>query len=574
MLVELSIKEFAIIEKLKINFNKGLNILTGETGAGKSIIIDAIQLIIGGRGSIEYIRTNAEKAEIEALFDMPKGHPVYKILHELDVDYSEDEMLFIKRELFINGKSICRINGQIVTLAVLKEVGQWIIQLYSQLQHQQLLHNDKQLALLDAYGELSLAKKKDVYKTKYDQYISLKKEIFSLSEDERITAQKIDLLQYQIQEINQANLHYGEEEELIKQKNIIKHSEKISNALNNSYENLSRENGITDLLAQTIHHLEQVSIFDDKIKRILDDVSSTYYQLKEISSEINDEARFIDFDSNEVNSIEERLSVIYYLKRKYGDSIEAIINYLDKNIKELDLIQNKDIHLNNIKDDLIEITKLLLIEALEISKIRKVIANELSLLIEKELDDLQMNNTKIKIDVSFQEELDGIAYSGKKYNITQLGLDKVDFLISTNLGEPLKPLNKIASGGELSRIMLAVLTILAHKEQVTTIIFDEIDTGVSGKAAQAIAEKLAKVSKTKQVFVITHLPQVASMADYHYLIQKNIDNEITKTEIGKLDDENKIKVIAHMLGGVEVTDITYKHAEEMIDKAQLLKKTF
>ncbi len=574
MLVELSIKEFAIIEELKINFNQGLNILTGETGAGKSIIIDAIQLIIGGRGSTEFIRSSAEKAEIEALFDVTKDHPVFEILTEFDVDYSDDELLSIKRELFSNGKSICRINGQVVTLSVLKEVGQWIVQLYSQLQHQQLLHYDKQMTLLDAYGELSLADKKDFYRVKFDKYILLKKEILLLSEDERKTAQKIDLLQYQIQEIKQANLHIGEEEDLIQQKNIIKHSEKIAHALHNSYQNLSKENGVTELLSQTISNLEQVSMFDDKINKFYDDISSMFYQLEEISLEIRDRAKFIDFDPTELNSIEERLSIIYYLKRKYGESIDSILIYLNEISNELDMIQNKDEYLNKAKIELIEITKKVLVEALEISTIRTAIAKELSALIEKELADLQMNNTKIKIDVSFQEAIDGIEYEGRTYNITQSGLDKVNFLISPNPGEPLKPLNKIASGGELSRIMLAILTILAHKDQVATIIFDEIDTGVSGKAAQSIAEKLAKVSKTKQVFVITHLPQVASMADYHYLIQKNTNNNLTTTEINKLDEESKINTIARMLGGVEVTDITYKHAKEMIEKAQSLKKSF
>ncbi|MGD9678032.1 MAG: DNA repair protein RecN [Vulcanibacillus sp.] len=571
MLLEISIKEFAIIKELKINFNNGLNILTGETGAGKSIIIDAIELIIGGRSSIEYIRKNAEKAEVEALFDIPSGHPVYEVLNELGITILEDEMLIIKREIFMNGKSICRINGQLVTLTALKDVGQWIVQLYSQLQHQQLLHTDKQLKLLDSYGDFAHLEKINDYKRRFDKYSSLRKEILTLTENEEKTARKIDLLQYQISEISQSNLYIGEEEELSQQKNIIKHSEKISYGINNAYLNLSKENGILELLTQTINYLEQIMVFDNSITKYYDDISSIFYQLEDISTGLNQKSNSVEFDPEQLNVIEDRLSVIHHLKRKYGETIEEILNYSTKITNELEFIKNSDEYLNNLQNELIDITDLIIKDVLEISNKRNILATKLSEQIEKELTDLQMVNTKISIEVSYQEAKEGIDYAGKTYSISQTGLDRINFLISPNPGEPLKPLNKIASGGEVSRIMLAILTILAHKDQVDTIIFDEIDTGVSGRAAQAIAEKLARVSRGKQVFVITHLSQVASMADCYYLIEKRTDNNDTTTVINQLNDEEKIAALSRMLGGNEVTNITYEHAKEMIERGSSFK---
>lgn len=572
MLVELNIKEFAIIKNLSINFNEGLNILTGETGAGKSIIIDAIQLIIGGRSSVEFIRTNAQKAEIEALFHIPDNHPVYETLSIIGIGNIEEGTLLIKRELLLTGKSICRINGQLVSLTMLKEVGKWLIQLYSQLQHQQLLSQDNQLALLDAYGEDELLNLKNNYSEKYTRYIALKKELEILSKNERETAQRIDLLQYQIKEISEANLTINEDIELEQLRNKIKHSEKIVSGLNNAYNILSDESGVINLIGNANGILAELAEFDENIKNIYEQISSIYYQIDDLSLQIGRDKESIDFDVNQLNSIEERLSVIHLLKRKYGSTIEEVLSYLNEIETELDMIQNKDRHIQEVQTDLVNLTNEVFVEATEISNIRKKYAQELSNLIESELKDLHMSKTKLKIDINFQEDMNGIMYEGKNYNITKSGLDKVTFLITPNPGEPLKPLNKIVSGGELSRIMLAILTILAHRDKIPTVIFDEIDTGVSGRAAQAIAEKLASVSRNKQVFVITHLPQVASIADYHYLIEKNIINNNTNTQISLLDEQKRSEVLALMLGGLEITNKTIEHAKEMINNSNYFKK--
>lgn len=572
MLVEITIKEFAIVENLRINFNDGLNILTGETGAGKSIIIDAIQLIIGGRGSVDFIRSSADKSEIEAIFDLKDDHSVYLLLDEKSIDYSKEEMLVIRRELFRNGKSISRINGQLVNLSVLKEIGAKVIQLYSQLQHQQLLHNEKQLALLDGYAEEKLASIKAQYTTTYERYSSLKKEWLLLTNNERETKQRLNLLQYQISEIKAANLEPGEEDTLNYQKNIIKHAEKIAYALNNAHENLSREKGAVDLVRASRMQLEQLIEYDNKFEQIHEELTNSYYQLEELAQEISEQVNNIEYDAVKLDQIEERLSAIYFLKQKYGASITEVLKYLEKSIAELEKLENREVQLEQVTSDLQKTTEKMLNNALDLSAERKNAANDLAFLIEKELADLRMSNTRMKIALEYIESATGVEYQGKRYQISSEGLDQIEFLISPNPGEPLKPLDKIASGGELSRIMLAILTILAEKEEVPTIIFDEIDTGVSGKAAQTIAEKLARVAQSKQVFAITHLSQVASMADSHYLIQKDTEEMITKTKINQLHKNDRVNVLARMLGGTEITETTNEHARELIEKAQQFKE--
>ncbi len=571
MLIELKIKEFAIIENLRISFSDGLNILTGETGAGKSIIVDAIQLLVGGRSSVDFIRSRAEKSEIEALFDLANDHSVYDLLEEYEVEHSRDEMLVITRELFRSGKSVCRINGQVVNLAVLKEVGERIIQLYSQLQHQQLLNNTKQLALLDGFAEDSIADIKRNYAISYKEYSSLKKEVLLLLDDERELSQKLDLLKYQINEITAANLVVGEEDELNQQKNLIRHAEKVTLALNSLQVNLVAEAGAVDLLGISLKQLEQITEYDESFRLLHEELATIYYQLESIVHDVVGRLGDIEFDSHRLDEIEERLNAIHFLKRKYGDSIESILDFLDKSIQELDYIENRESHLESLRHKLDQATSDLLAVAVRLSEERRLAAGSLAQLIEQELADLQMENTRMEIELSLVEDAAGIEYKGNKYQATSTGLDQIEFLISPNPGEPMKPLNKIASGGELSRIMLATLTILAEKEEVPTLIFDEVDTGVSGKAAQAIAEKLAMVSKTKQVFSITHLSQVAAMADSHYLIQKDTEEMITKTNINQLTARDRIEVLARMLGGAAITETTYLHASELIEKAQEFK---
>ncbi len=566
MLIELTVSQFAIIQNLKVEFKKGLNILTGETGAGKSIIIDAIQLITGGRGSVEFIRSNEEKATIEALFDLLENHQVFQVLEENGLPPSEDGILILKRELLRNGKSVCRVNGQLVTLAILREVGDYLIQLHSQHQHQNLLFSDKQLFLLDAYGDRQIESKLAAFRLIYQEFDALKKEVKKLIDNEKEMNQRIDLLKYQSDEIAKAKLQVNEDDILAKQRNKIRYAEKISTNLTNAYQILNNEEGVIDSLSNVVRILEQVSSLDQDLGKLVEQISQAFYQIEDASSQLSEQVNKIEFDADQINHVEERLSLINHLKRKYGDSVNAILEYEKGIAEELNILMNRDETLHKKQEHLDKLTTIAREKAVELSHVRKEYAGELSNAIERELKNLQMKNAQFMVELTYEEDIEGIEIDGKRFHLTHEGLDKINFLISPNPGEPLKPLQKIVSGGELSRIMLAIQTILASKDDIPTIIFDEIDTGVSGRAAQAIAEKLAIVAKDKQVFVVTHLPQAASMADHHYLIQKKIDNNNTYTEIEYLDEEKRIDELARMLGGVEVTALTKKHAKEMIEK--------
>ncbi|MFV9510780.1 DNA repair protein RecN [Tepidibacillus sp. LV47] len=571
MLLELVIRNFVIIDELKISFDKGLNILTGETGAGKSIIFDAMQLVTGGRGSTEYIRYETDKAEIEALFDLPSSHPVFAIIESLGLEVPSDHLILLKREILKNGKSICRVNGHLVTLSMLKEIGEWLIQFHGQHQQQHLLFEEKQLEMLDAYGHKAIQSSKQEFQSLYQKYQSLVKEVKHLIDHEKELTQRLDLLKYQIDEITRANLTLGEDEELTKKRNQIRHAEKIVKGLTDTLRILSQENGVIDLLSYVTSVLDSISNYDAKVAKINEQLQSFYYQIEDFAMEMNRIIQEYDFDPKQIDYIEERLSTIHTLKRKYGDTVKAILEYAASIEDEIELLEHKDHHLQKLQSELAEIEQDLIIEALELSKIRKSLAKTLSDQIENELKDLQMKNVKFKIELTYQEDHQGIQVNDKRYFISQNGLDKIQFLISPNPGEPLKPLHKIASGGELSRIMLAIQTILSHQDAITTLVFDEIDSGVSGRAAQAIAEKLSFVAKNKQIFVITHLPQVAVMGDHHYLIQKKVVKDLTFTEIVMLNEMERINEIARMLGGVEITEITKKHAKEMLDKAKEYK---
>lgn len=562
MLLELSIRQFAIIQDLKVQFNTGLNILTGETGAGKSIIIDAIQLITGGRGSVDFIRSNSEKAEIEALFDLSADHQSFKRMQELGLDVTEDSMLILKRELLNNGKSICRINGQLVTLSTLKEIGEYLLQLHSQNQHQNLLSQDKQLNLLDSYGHKEIQDIKQQFFELYNEYIQLKKEARKLSDNEKEISQKIDLYQYQINEINNAELTSGEDESLNERRNAIKHFEKITKGLTSTQSVLYGEKGVVDKLGYVINVLGELAHLDKEIEDLNEQIVSAFYQIEDATIRLNDKINNLEYDPNQVDFIEERLSLIFNLKRKYGDSVDAILEYAVTIEDELNTLVNREEKLRDIQGKLAIKEKEIFESAVKLSKVRSKIAQSLAKNIEDELTYLQMPNAKFEIEITSTNDPNEFNYTGA---------DKINFLISPNPGEPLKPLARIASGGELSRIMLAIQTILAKEDDAQTLIFDEIDTGVSGRAAQSIAEKLAFVARDKQVFVVTHLPQVASMADSHYLIKKIVKNNTTYTEIEHLNEENRIDELARMLGGVEITDLTKKHAKEMIEKTRSFK---
>lgn len=554
MLNQLSVRNVAVIDKLDINLHDGVSVLTGETGAGKSIIIDSINMILGDRANKELVRYGTDKAVVQAVFDAPKS--VINILEENDIDV-EDGTVIITRQVTKEGKSVARINGMVVTLNILREISDRLINIHGQHDNQALLTPIRHITFLDAYAD------NEEYINRYKDILSKKREIekkiSSLEMDEQEKMQRIDLLEYQVNEIKKASLEKGEEDDLREQRDIYTNAEQITKSVNEAYMNLYEGDEIQsayDGISIAVNEISQISDLNPQLKSIYDTLNEIMYSLEDTAHEIKEFGETVEFDEQTLNEIEERLDLISRLKRKYGNSIEEILEYLKKAESELNDIKLSDERTNEFKEELKNITKELKEKGNVITQRRENAAKILEENIEKSLHELNMEKSKFKVSI----ENDGTFYDN--------GMDKVEFLISTNPGEPLKPLVKIASGGELSRVMLAIKSILADSDGVDTMIFDEIDTGVSGKAAMSIAKKLAVIAKNKQVICITHLPQLTAMADNHYLIQKNTDGEMASTTLKELDEEGRELELARIIDGGEVTELALSHAKQMLENAK------
>ncbi|WAA11415.1 DNA repair protein RecN [Fervidibacillus halotolerans] len=558
MLAELSIKNFAIIDELTVSFQKGFTVLTGETGAGKSIIIDAIHLLVGGRGSVDFVRHGTTKAEIEGLFLIEDDHPAIWKLREIGIDV-EEGMVVLKRDIHVSGKSVCRINGKLVTISSLRELGSTLVDIHGQHEHQELMDRTSHLRLLDEFGGDEVKKTLKEYALIFREYEKLKKELQKLTENEQQMAQKLDLLSFQHQEILGANLQIGEDDTLLKEKKKLMNYEQLYNAIQMGYDALQGEQKGLDWLGLAMNHLEDAAQIDEQFKSLYDLVSNFYYQLEDVTGELRQYLDQFEFDPEKINQVEERLSEIHQLKRKYGKSIEEILEYAAKIEEEIELITNRESYIEKMTSKLRSVEKDLLVEGNHLSNLRKRMAKQLTKAIQKELKDLYMEKTEFEVHFD----------TGSDFKPD--GIDEVEFLISTNPGEPKKPLAKIASGGELSRIMLALKTIFSTHQGVTSIIFDEVDTGVSGRVAQSIGEKIFHISIGSQVLSITHLPQVASMGDHHYFITKEMKGDRTVTSIRTLNEEERTTEIARMISGSSITEATITHAKEMLDIARKKK---
>lgn len=572
MIVELSIKNLAVIKHVTIPFQRGLNILTGETGAGKSILIDALGFLLGGRGSSDYVRYGEKKAEIEALFEIESTHPVVALLPQLGIDPPEDGMLILKREITAQGKSICRINGQLVTLSTLKEVGPWLVNIHGQHEHQSLMDSERHLNWLDAFAGEELKQCKEEYSSVYRDYKTARSEYIKFAKNEQHMAQRQDMLSFQLQEITDADLQPLEDEELTKEKTRLANGEKLFKGIDDAYMALTGEQASLDWVGLALSHLETVSSYDDQLAQAQGQLESVFFQLEEVARSLRTYREGLEFDPYRLNEIEDRLSEIQRLKRKYGRSVEEILEHAASIEDELDTIVNREQRMEGLKQRVRDLAQDLAIEAVELSSQRILTAQRLSGKIEEQLKDLHMEKAKFSIQVRQLEDPQGIEINGTKVKARESGIDDVEFMISPNPGEPLRPVAKIASGGELSRIMLGMKAILANLEPIGTLIFDEVDTGVSGRAAQAIAEKLVTVSQNKQVLCITHLPQMACMADAHFFITKQATETETQTHVHYLDKEERVNELARLLGGVEVTNTTRNHAKEMLKLAKLSKE--
>jgi DNA repair protein RecN (Recombination protein N) len=571
MLLELNIRNFAVIKQTSVSFGRGLTILTGETGAGKSILIDAISMLLGGRGSADYVRYGCKKAEIEGLFEFEPDAPVLAMLKEMGVE-AEENMLIIRRELGSNGKTICRINGQMVTLSMLREIAPWLITIHGQHEHQSLMQGEQHINWLDAFGDEKIAPAFREFSKLYTQYQQLRSELNYISSNEREMVQRMDMLRFQLQEIVGANLKPLEDEELLKEKKRLAAGEKLVHSLEDAYRSLVGEQRGIDWVSNAMSHLESVLQYDEELKDTHQMVENAFYQLEEAARLVRSYRDTIEFDPERLMQIESRLDEINRLKRKYGLSVDEILEYGASIEDELDHMENRETRIEELQKKVKEISLDLAVEAMELSQIRKQIAAELSAAIEQELKDLHMSRARFEIAVHQQEDENGVEVDGHRVRVTAKGIDTVEFLIAPNPGEPLRPVSKIASGGELSRIMLAMKTILADAENIDTMIFDEVDTGVSGRAAQAIAEKLVRVSRKRQVLSITHLPQVASMADMHLRIEKHMNEEETETKVTALSYDERVIELARMLGGAQVTETTKNNARELLTQADMVKE--
>lgn len=551
MLQELSIKDFAIIDEIQISFQPKMTVLTGETGAGKSIIIDALGLLAGGRGSTEFIRKGEKKAVIQGLFTLPREANTYNILEEYGID-SEDGQIILQRDLYRGGRNICRINGMMVNLATLRKVGETLIDIHGQNEHQELMKPENHIDLLDEYDKKT-SQLRNQYQVVYQNYRKLKLSMGKKEADEKAWAQRLDMLNFQVKEIEEAGLKINEEDELVEEKNKLDNFQAIYDALELSYQILSGEKiDVVGNLGNAMNELSDVSDLSENLQEINTKISDAFYSLEDAARDISDELDSMEWNGERLNEIEERLELIHQLKRKYGDTIEDILHYHSRIEKELREMENAEQNSEKQERQLSEALEKVKELAIKLSKQRKKSAKKLEKMIHEQLSALYMD--KAVFEVKFLN-------NSKLYS---KGIDKVEFYIQTNPGEEMGPLAKIASGGELSRIMLALKTIFSQKMGVTSIIFDEVDTGVSGRVAQAIAEKISQISNNSQVLCITHLPQVAAIADNHYYISKSVNDGRTETSLKELDEKQKIREIARMLSGSEITELTLKHAEELI----------
>ncbi len=547
MLRVLHIENIAVIEQAEISFDKGFNILTGETGAGKSIVIDAISAILGQRAYRDMIRTGAQKASVHAIFS---DVPPLSWFADNGVPY--DSELMIQREIYLDGKNVCRVNGVPLTVSILHQLGIQLINIHGQHDSATLFDEDNHLHFLDAFADNEALRLE--YLEKYKTVSALRKEIDRMTMDEGEKLRRMETLRYQIEEISRANLEVGEDEALEERRKLLQNSEKLSDGLDEAVECLyggDDTDGAAALLQQAGRALEKLGRYTDSFTSIAERVTDLMYQVQDAAEEVRDAREALSYSGDELESIESRLDVIHKLRRKYGVSCADILEYLEKAKQELDDIEFADDHLERLKKKLKKAEKEAWDAAYKLRENRREAAVRLSARILTELSQLDM--PRVQFSCAFTE-----------LELTANGADAVAFYMSANAGEALKPMSKVASGGELARIMLAMKNVLAEKDRVNTLIFDEVDTGVSGRAAQKVAEKLKSVASHKQVLCVTHLPQLAALADTHLLISKSEHGGRTYTSVTPLDLEGRKRELARIIGGANITETTLKSAEEML----------
>ncbi|ARC85222.1 DNA repair protein RecN [Clostridium argentinense CDC 2741] len=561
MLLQLNIKNFALIEELSIDFEEGFNVLSGETGAGKSILIDAINYVLGGKFNKNLIRAGEEKTIVEAIFAID-NEKTKNILDTLEIDY--DDVIVLTRESFNTGKSVAKVNNKTLILSKIKLISEVLLDIHGQHENQNLLDNSNHINYVDAFGSDKIEDLLKSYKENYDKLSSIEKKISDLKGNNNQREKNMDFIKFQIDEINNINPKLGEDEELEERFSFLSNAEKIEKSLLSSYNllknNLEEGFSVIDGLSYVIRELRTIENHKTEIKNISNALEECFYLIEQNIDEIRTLKDSIYYDEKELEFVNSRMYQLGVCKKKYGETITDVLNYKSDLEKRFDELFNSGEIIEKLEKEKVQLVDIMQKQTLNIHHMRVEISEQLEKNIKKELDYIGLDKSTFKIEIIHTTEL------------LSNGSDKVQFNISTNPGQPLQPLEEIVSGGELSRIMLALKTVFVDKDEIPTVIFDEIDTGISGRIAQRVGEKMYLISKNHQVFCVTHLPQIASMADYNYLITKESLENTTYTNVTKMSKEDKKYEIARMIGGSEVTKLTLDNSEEMIEMANILKR--
>ncbi|HFR3796522.1 TPA: DNA repair protein RecN [Streptococcus suis] len=552
MLLEVSIKNFAIIEQVTLNFEKGMTILSGETGAGKSIIIDAMNLMLGARATTDVIRHGAAKAEIEGLFSFEHSRALEQILEEQGLEVADE--LIIRREILQNGRSVSRVNGQMVNLSVLKQIGQHLVDIHGQHDQEELMKSQHHIRLLDSFGEEDFWTLKDSYQATFDAYRSLRKRVLEKQKNEQEHKSRIEMLEYQIAEIESADLQLGEDVQLNQERDKLLNHKQIADTLTNAYALLDNEDfSSVNNIRSAMGDLQSLEEFDPEYKVLSTSLTEAYYVMEDVAKRLGDVVDNLEFDGNRLMQLESRLDLLNTMTKKYGGSVDDVLDYLAKITEEYNLLTGNDLSGDDLEVQLKTLEKDLVNLAGQLSQARHELAQILEEVIRQELQDLYMEKAKFQVRFT-------------KGKFSKDGHETVEFYISANPGEDFKPLVKVASGGELSRLMLAIKSAFARKEGKTSIVFDEVDTGVSGRVAQAIAQKIYKIGQYGQVLAISHLPQVIAIADYQFFIEKVSDEHSTVSRVRLLTTDERVEEIAKMLAGDTVTEAARTQARELVMK--------
>lgn len=552
MLLEISIKNFAIIEEISLNFEKGMTVLTGETGAGKSIIIDAMNMMLGSRATTDVIRHGAPKAEIEGLFTVESNRHLTALFEEQGLEWTDE--LIIRREILQNGRSVSRINGQMVNLSVLKAVGQHLVDIHGQHDQEELMRSQLHITMLDEFGDAAFFQTKAAYRQTFEDYKRLRKQVVELQRNQLENKARIEMLEFQIAEIEAASLEVDEDVRLEQERQRLLNHKMIADTLTNAYTMLDAEEfSSLSNVRSAMNDLESIEEYDPTYKELSSQLSETFYALEDITKRLEDVVDGLEFDGNRLMQVESRLDLIHSITRKYGGQVKDVLEYLAQITKEYSLLTGSDLSSEDLEKELKRLEKSLVTLAQDLSDQRHTLAQALENEIQQELADLYMDKARFQV-----------RFSKAKFN--REGNEAVEFYISTNPGEDFKPLVKVASGGELSRLMLAIKSAFSRKEGKTSIVFDEVDTGVSGRVAQAIAAKIHKIGQNGQVLAISHLPQVIAAADYQFYIEKISDEHSTVSTVRLLNREERIEEIAKMLAGEDLTEAARQQAEQLLKR--------